>query len=227
LTQAETPARLVIFDCDGTLVDSQGVIVAAMTAAFESLGETPPAAEAVRHIVGLSLDRAMAELVPGVSAAHCTRLVDAYRAHFPAAFEAVGSAEEAYPGVHEALEALNAAGCLMGVATGKGRPGLVATLERHGLAKHFVTLQTADRNPGKPHPAMVLGAMVDAGAAPQNTVLVGDTTFDMEMARAACVCAIGVAWGYHPVAALTKAGAHHIARTFADVAALALDGANR
>ena len=136
----------------------------------------------------------------------------------------MGSDEKAYPGVHDALAALNDAGYLMGVATGKGRPGLLATLERHGLSEKFVTLQTADRNPGKPHPAMALNAMADAGAAPETTVLVGDTTYDMEMARAARVRAIGVAWGYHPVAALTGAGAHHIAQTFADVVALVVGG---
>lgn len=214
------PARLVIFDCDGTLVDSQGVIVAAMAAAFTALGEEPPTPEAVRRIVGLSLDRAMTDLAPGASPDQCARLVDAYRAHFPAAFEAVGSDEEAYPGVHDALAALEEAGCLLAVATGKGRPGLVATLERHGLRERFVTLQTADRNPGKPHPAMALNAMAAAGAAPETTALVGDTTYDMEMARAAGVTAIGVAWGYHPVQALTEAGADHIARTFAEVVTL-------
>ena len=216
--------RLVIFDCDGTLVDSQAVIVAAMAAAFAALGEKPPDAAAVRQIVGLSLDRAVAELLPQASPDHCARIVDAYRDHFPNAFAAVGGDEEAYPGVHDALAALNDAGYLMGVATGKGRPGLIATLERHGLRERFVTLQTADRNPGKPHPAMALNAMADTGATPEATVLVGDTTYDMEMARAAQVTAIGVAWGYHPVAALSEAGAHSIARTFAEVVSLVIGG---
>jgi phosphoglycolate phosphatase len=112
--------------------------------------------------------------------------------------------------VAAALEALDSAGCLLGIATGKARRGLLATLERHGLGSRFVTLQTADSNPGKPHPAMLLRAMAETGADPDRTVLVGDTSYDMEMARRAGARAVGVAWGYHDRRELEAAGADRI-----------------
>jgi phosphoglycolate phosphatase len=99
---------------------------------------------------------------------------------------------------------------LLGMATGKSRRGVAAILERFGLVSHFVTVQTADTHPSKPDPSMLLKAMAETGVRPADTVMIGDTTFDIEMARAAGAGAIGVAWGYHPVVALEKAGAHVI-----------------
>lgn len=116
-----------------------------------------------------------------------------------------------------ALDALAADGWLFGVATGKSDRGLAHVLSLHGIADRFVTLQTADRHPSKPHPSMIEQAMADAGAAPATTVMIGDTSYDMLMARAAGARALGVAWGYHPAHELRDAGAHDVATTVADL----------
>jgi phosphoglycolate phosphatase len=126
-------------------------------------------------------------------------------------------AEPLFPGAREMLAAVEADGCLLGIATGKSRRGVAAALERHGLEGRFLTIQTADEGPGKPHPGMLLRAMGEVGADPAATVMIGDTSFDMEMARAARTDAVGVAWGYHPAHALRRAGARVVATTCADV----------
>jgi phosphoglycolate phosphatase len=200
--------RLVVFDCDGTLVDSQHAIVACMREAFSAHGCAVPEDAAVRQLIGLSLDEAVARLaVAGVPAAE---VAEAYRRAFFAMRSRPDFHEPLFPGVAAALEALDAAGCLLGIATGKARRGLLATLERHGLSDRFATLQTADLSPGKPHPAMLLRAMAETGVDPDRTVLVGDTSYDMEMARRAGARAIGVAWGYHDRRELEAAGADRI-----------------
>ncbi len=209
--------RLAVFDCDGTLVDSQHLILQAMTAAFAALGREPPPAAGVRRVIGLSLAECMVRLAPEESPDHHSRLVAAYKDAFFALRRDPDLHEPLFPGAIEALEALEAAGFLMGVATGKARRGLAAVLERHGLGRFFHTLQTADDGPGKPHPSMLLRAMAETGAAPADTVMVGDTTFDMTMARGASVAAIGVAWGYHDPAELLAAGAHALIDSFAEL----------
>ena len=211
--------RLVVFDCDGTLVDSQHMIVAAMGAGFAALGLEAPGAEAVRRIVGLSLTDAMARLRPEGGEAERAALADAYREAFFELRTEPDHHEPLYPGAVEAIEALDGLGYLLGVATGKSQRGLRAVLERVGLIDRFVTLKTADDAPGKPHPAMLEQAMAEAGAKPAETVLVGDTTFDMEMAINASAHAIGVSWGYHPTDELTAAGARCIVASFADLVA--------
>ncbi len=213
--------RLIIFDCDGTLVDSQAVIIMAMADAFAHLGRAVPSAEAVRRIVGLSLPAAMAALVPEGDADLAERLAQAYRDAHPAAVAAAGHKDTPYPGARQALEVLAAREFVLGIATGKGRNALNATLDPHGLTTFFTTFQTADRNAGKPHPEMVLNAMAETGAAAADTVVVGDTSYDMAMAKNAGVHAIGVAWGYHDAAALREAGAAHIAASFGEIPDLA------
>ena len=128
--------------------------------------------------------------------------------------------EPLYPGTEEAIDRLEAAGFVLGVATGKSRRGLATTLGRHGLLQRFVTLQTSDVAAGKPHPEMLHRAMSETGARPQDTVLVGDTTFNMAMARNADVRAIGVSWGYHEVDELRRAGAGHVIDSFEELAPL-------
>jgi phosphoglycolate phosphatase len=201
------PNRLVVFDCDGTLVDSQHHIVDCMAAAFGEHGLAPPAAEAVRAVVGLSLAEAIGRLVPVGVAADLMRLTESYKRAFFALRQRPGMLEPLYDGVAATIEHLVEAGFLLGVATGKSRRGLDAVLAGHGLAHHFVTLQTVDSAPGKPDPTMLRQAIAEAGAAPETAVMIGDTTFDMEMAVRAGVPAIGVAWGYHPPDALQAAGA--------------------
>jgi len=216
---------LVVFDCDGTLVDSQHGIVAAMAAAAAAQGLPAPAAQAVRHVVGLSLDEAVRILFPDGDPAGWTGLARGYKSAFSALRQGAAFEESLFPGIRDMVARLERNGYLLGIATGKSLRGLHATLERHGLADSFITLQTADRGPGKPHPDMLLRAIAEAGTSPSETVMIGDTTYDMAMARSAGSAAIGVAWGYHPRDALLAAGASHVASDCAglpDLIALAL-----
>lgn len=202
--------RLAVFDCDGTLVDSQAAICRAMDECFTSHGLTPPDRQATRRIVGLSLPEIMRVLAPDMEPElHCS-LVDTYRTTFQR-HRAIGLIEEPlFDGIAQAVQALEEAGWLLGVATGKSDRGLRLCLERHDLQGRFVTLQTADRHPSKPHPAMLHAAMAEAGAAPETTVMIGDTSFDMLMATAAGAHALGVGWGYHAADELSSAGAHDV-----------------
>lgn len=202
------PLRLVIFDVDGTLVDSQTDIVAAMAYAFTEVGLSVPDRAAILSIVGLSLDRAMAVLAPEAPAEAYVRMVAAYKAAYVdlRAEAGVAISSPLYPGAREALEALAVQDdVLLGVATGKSKRGLDMLIDGHQLADFFVTRQVADFHPSKPHPSMILQAMQEAGVAAGDTVMIGDTSFDMEMAAAAGVQGIGVSWGYHPVCQLAAA----------------------
>lgn len=213
----DTPLRLAVFDCDGTLVDSQHVIVAAMAAAMRSRNLPEPHSDEVRRVVGLPLEAAIARLTPDQPEAEHYRLASAYRAAFLEEQRRGGSPERLYPGAREVLETLDAAGVLLGIATGKGRPGLDATLRRHDLAGRFVTVQTSDRAAGKPAPDMLLRAMEETGVDRRRTVMVGDTVYDVEMARNAGVAAVGVSWGYHPPDELRAAGANVVIDAFDEV----------
>lgn len=207
--------RLAVFDCDGTLVDSQRRIVAAVEAAWTAQKLPPPDADAVRRIVGLALPQALRRLAPDADALLHAALVEGFRQTFQRLMSDPAYDEPLYPGTVEALDALAAADVTLGVATGKGRRGLAHTLERHGLAARFAVLKTADDGPGKPHPQILEDAMAELGAAPDTTVMLGDTAFDMAMARAAGAHALGVAWGYHPREELTAHGAHAILEDYA------------
>lgn len=211
------PPCLAVFDCDGTLVDSQHNIVAAMSEAWQSFGLEPVTGSAVRRVVGLPLVDAIAVLFPEGERSDHIALSDLYKDAFRALRQKSAHNEPLYPGAVEALENLEAAGVLLGVATGKSRRGLVETLERHGLARRFAVLKTADDAPGKPNPDMLLAAMDETGASPLTTVMIGDTVFDVEMAVNARASAIGVSWGYHDPAELVSAGAVAIVERFGDV----------
>ena len=189
-----------------------------METAFVAAGVAPPPRAAVRGIVGLSLVEAVAVLAPEAEPRFHEELAAAYKAEF-FRMRAAGEldAEPLYDGLVAALDALEAEGWTFGVATGKSDRGLGFLLAHHGLAHRFVTLQTADRHPSKPHPSMIEAAMSEAGAVPEATVMIGDTSYDMAMARAAGVRAVGVTWGYHDEAALRAAGAHVIAAECADL----------
>ena len=212
--------KLVVFDCDGTLVDSQVRIVEALKMAFAERGHKSAEPAAVRGAVGLSLPDFVARLLPGHDRDEHAATAELYRqAFFTMRMQGLHE-EPMYPGALSALDEIRAAGCDMGIATGKSRRGLTALLHRHALQGHFVTLQTADTNAGKPHPEMLLKAMDEAGALPAETVMIGDTSFDMEMARNAGVASIGVGWGYHEPGELTGAGAMAVAGSFAELPAL-------
>jgi phosphoglycolate phosphatase len=211
--------RLVLFDCDGTLVDSQHAIVSAMTEAWRSYGLGTPSPLAVRRLVGLPLVDAVARLLPGLPPAAHEEVAARYKEAFHAQRVRGDHPEPLFPGLREAIDAIEATGAILGVATGKSRRGLLATLDHHGLLDRFVTLQTADIGPGKPHPDMVHRAMAEVGAAAHGTLVIGDTTYDMLMARSARVGAIGVAWGYHEEAELRQAGAQLFCRAYDEVPA--------
>ena len=212
--------KLAVFDCDGTLVDGQADVCAAMDAAFEAAGLTPPPRHETRRMVGLSLPEAMRQLHPqGEPELHET-LAGHYRDAYRARREAGRIDEPLFDGVATLLARLEAAGWLLGVATGKSDRGLAHCLTTHGIARRFVTLQTADRHPSKPHPAMLEAAMEAVGAEPDETVMIGDTAYDIAMARAAGVRAIGVDWGYHAAQELLDAGAEAVAGTIAELAEL-------
>ena len=200
--------RLVVFDVDGTLVDSQADILGAMATAFGALGLPVPRREAVLGIVGLSLDHAMPRLAPDLPASAHAELVHRYKEGH-AGLRARGRVEETsplYPGAREMLELLaRDAALLLGIATGKSRRGLDVLLQAHGLNHHFVTQQVADHHPSKPHPSMLRAALAETGVEPRDAVMVGDTSYDMDMARTAGLRAIGVRWGYHAEADLAAA----------------------
>lgn len=207
---------LILFDCDGTLVDSQHHIVAAMQTAFAAHRLALPEPDAVRRTVGLPLAVGIERLLP--AGAVLADVVEAYRQAAIAQRLLPDHHEPLFPGLVEVLDSLEAAGHLLGVATGKARRGLDFTLATHGLTGRFVTLQTADVvAAGKPAPDMVLQALAETGADRASTIVVGDTTYDMEMARNAGVRAIGVGWGYHDVSMLQAAGAHCIINNFREL----------
>ncbi|GEO80540.1 HAD-IA family hydrolase [Pararhodospirillum oryzae] len=210
---------LVVFDVDGTLADSHHNIIAAMNDAFQAAGLPLPEPDAVRGVIGLSLDETLAILVPQAEADTLARLGVAYREAFFSRRNRPDFSEPLFAGAREALDRLEAQGVLLALATGKSRRGAVAFLERHGLTQRFVAVRTADDGPGKPDPWMILDAMASVGADPGQTVMVGDTTFDMEMAGRARVAALGVTWGSHAPEALMAAGAQGVARTFAEATA--------
>ena len=199
--------RLVIFDVDGTISDSQGNIVAAMSQAFDKAGLPAPLREAVLGIVGLSLHVAIPRLAPGLApAAHAAMVADYKDASYRLRTAPGAAASPLYPGIEEAIAELAADPLtVLGIATGKSMRGLVALLDGHGFGAHFVTKQTADLHPSKPHPAMLLAACAETGIAPERSVMIGDTSFDIDMAKAAGMKAIGVTWGYHDNSALRSA----------------------
>lgn len=203
----DAPLRLVLFDWDGTLADSFSTIRIAMDEAFRERALPPPDVAVLRASVGLQLDTIVARLRPGAGAEERAAIAATYRACFAREMQRPGFREALFPGIREALSVLDGGSRLLGVATGKAAKGLAQCLAHHGLEQMFATLQTPDVAPGKPHPGMVLQAMEGLGVAPERTVVVGDTTWDMEMARNAGVAGVGVRWGLHEADALWAAGA--------------------
>jgi phosphoglycolate phosphatase len=203
--------RCAIFDCDGTLVDSGGTIHRALGLAFAEHGLTVPPRQQAQRVIGLSLVEAMAELAPGEESDLHQRMAQTYKDAFVALRGQRQVEEPLYEGILPLLDALEERGWSLAVATGKSDRGLKHCLASHGLHARFLSLQTADRHPSKPHPSMTLQALADCGADPQHSVVIGDTGWDMGMAKAAGCHAIGALWGYHDERELLAAGADILA----------------
>jgi phosphoglycolate phosphatase len=210
--------QLVIFDVDGTLIDSQHMIVAAMTRAFEAHGRSVPTRDTILSIVGLSLDTAMRTLCPEEPEELSGTLATAYKEAFADLRTSRDHDEPLFPGAIEVLDALSERDdVVLGLATGKSLRGVRAVLDLHGLHGRFATIQTADGHPSKPDPSMVLTAAAEMGILPNRTTMIGDTTYDIAMGRAAGARTIGVSWGYHPAEQLAATGAHIIIDSFSEL----------
>jgi phosphoglycolate phosphatase len=184
---------LLVFDWDGTLMDSAGAIVASLQAACRDLGLTVPDQGQARFVIGLGLRDAMAHILPDVDPSDYPRIVERYRTHYLAR----DADTSLFQGAEETVSELHAAGYLLAVATGKGREGLRRVLEATGLRPYFHATRCADEGYSKPHPGMLQALIGELGAASERTLMIGDTTHDMEMARAAGVARLAVAYGAH------------------------------
>lgn len=184
---------LLVFDWDGTLMDSAAHIASALQASFRDLGLPVPTTPAARHVIGLGLEDAMMYLNPGLDHARYAEVADRYRVHFLAGDHAV----ELFPRVATGIPALNQEGYLMAVATGKSRRGLDRSLTATGLQPYFHTSRCADEGFPKPHPEMLEVIMEMLGTPPDRTLMIGDTTHDLQLAQNAGVSAVAVSYGAH------------------------------
>ncbi|MBW3098532.1 HAD-IA family hydrolase [Pseudohoeflea coraliihabitans] len=213
--------KLVLFDCDGTLVDSADVIHHCMAATFRDFDIAEPDMALTRSIIGLSLDHAIARMLLRDIDDEIAAMTARYKENFIAYRNAGNPLEPLFKGIAPLLAACRQEpDLLLGVVTGKSRRGLKAILGHHGLETTFTHIRTADDCPSKPHPAMVLECCADAGIEPDSTLVIGDAVYDMQMASSAGATAIGVSWGYAPVDHLRRAGADHIAGSADDIAGL-------
>ena len=187
--------RLVVFDWDGTLIDSIGSIVACTEAALADAGVEPPPLQLLRGSIGLGLEESFDRFYPTLEGATRAAILDRYRHHW---IETWHAAHDPFPSVAATLERLADAGMLLAVATAKSRRGLVRDFERTGVGAQFHATRTVDECPPKPSPAMLLELMDELGARPEQTLMVGDTRWDLEMAKNAGVDAVAVLCGAQP-----------------------------
>ena len=189
---------LLVFDWDGTVVDSAAHIVDSLQAACRDIGQPAPSVERARYIIGLGMADAMAYLLPDLPSSEYQRLAERYRFHYLAGDHRV----TLFEGVRDGVAHLHSQGFLLGVATGKSRRGLDRALQESGLQPFFHLSRCADEGFPKPHPEMLLYLMDTLGVDPQRTLMIGDTSHDLEMARAAGVTGLAVTYGAHEAAAL-------------------------
>lgn len=214
---AQAHPGFAVFDVDGTLVDSRQTVMACLTTAFQGEGLPQPREEDVRRLSGLPIAACVAGLAPDLPSDRHDVLLNACRRAFFALREHVDYREPLFAGARETLDRLAKDGWRLGLATSKSRRVLEAVLESNGLLGHFASVQTGDVSPFKPDPEVLRRAMAEIGARPQETIMIGDTTQDMIMARAAGVSAFGVAWGDHSAADLRAAGAHRLVQNFQEL----------
>jgi phosphoglycolate phosphatase len=221
---AQATIRLIVFDLDGTLVDSRTTIVSTMQQAFTAKGRTAPSEKQICNIIGLKLEAAVAALLPSQAREQeVHELSGCYREIFARNRNDDGFRERLFPGVRNLLRTFDRPEMFLGIATSKGRRALHETLVYHEIAAHFSTLRCADDGPSKPHPAILLRALDDVGVTPEEAVFVGDTTYDMETARNAGTRALGVSWGHHSGTALMEAGAARVLRSTEELQVLLMD----
>ena len=209
--------RLVVFDVDGTLVDSRRSIQASSDAAFRHLGRTPPPYDEVRQTIGLSLAEGLSHLAPDLTATELEELLRFYRAYYSELHQDPDWRDPLYVGAAALLDGLKRDGWKIAMATGQSRRGVERALRVHAWADIFDSTHCADDGPGKPHPSMLLEAMRALGAAADRTIMIGDTAHDIRMARAAAVRSVGVAWGFHTRDEIAAAGADLICDDFAEL----------
>lgn len=190
--------QLIVFDWDGTLMDSAAAIVASMQAAAIDLGVEPPDDRTARQVIGLGLHDALSAALPGVPASEYAHVAERYRHHYLSQDHELSL----FPGAYELVAELSASGCQLGIATGKSRLGLNRALDMSGLMEFFHATRCADECSSKPAPDMLLELMDELGATPGRTLMIGDTTHDLQMAKSAHVEALAVGYGAHPRQAL-------------------------
>lgn len=207
--------ELIVFDWDGTLMDSAGAIVAAIQAACNDLGIAPPSDARARHIIGLGLNDALMSALPDLPPSRYLALAERYRHHYLA-----GDSElTMFAGVVQMVTDLAQSGHLLGVATGKSRKGLDRSLAASGLGAHFHGTRCADECHSKPHPQMLYELMDEFAVPPERTLMIGDTTHDLKMAQNAGVAALAVAYGAHPRAELVAERPLYCAASVAEMQA--------
>ena len=192
--------ELLVFDWDGTLMDSAAAIVASLQGACRDLGLPVPGEDQARYIIGLGLNDALGHILPGLDRARYSSVVERYREHFLK----LDAGTALFPGAADTIASLHEAGFKLAIATGKSRRGLARSLAATGLERYFHASRCADEGHSKPHPGMLLALMEQLGVPNDRTLMIGDTTHDMEMAIAAGVASVGVTCGAHERSALLE-----------------------
>jgi phosphoglycolate phosphatase len=204
MPQAQSPAKcfdLIVFDWDGTLLDSAGAIVHAIQSAARDLNLPVPSDAQARHVIGLGLSDALHHAVPDLPESEYPKMVDRYRHHYLSGDHTLAL----FAGAAALVQQLSAEGYGLAVATGKSRLGLTRALEHSGLGPYFHATRCADECHSKPHPQMLEEILEEMGVPPERAVMIGDTTHDLLMAQNAGVAGVGVTYGAHPLKALQSA----------------------
>ena len=213
--------KLIIFDWDGTLMDSADKIANCIIASAGQLGIKEPSIEQAKSIIGLSLHEAMRILFPSEDEIIINKLVENYKYHFLTADQ---TSQGLFAGVEQGLAALSDAGALLAVATGKARRGLKRVFDEVGLEHHFVVSRCADETRSKPHPQMLHEILDFTAIDPHNSIMIGDTTFDMDMASNANMHGLAAGYGVHDLQVLTDAKAIAVIDSFTEIVDWLLDG---
>lgn len=209
--------KLFVFDFDGTLSDSAQFICDTMKQAFNSHDKSPPSDHVVRQIIGLQLEQAIRVIDQELSQADVVKIAKNYRDIYRTQRQKGALTDSLFSGAQDVLELINVQDHLAGIATGKSRRGLEGDIERYQIAHYFIGYETSDHHPSKPHPAMLQSMIQQSGLNETDTIMIGDTTYDMQMAKSAGALAIGVSWGCHTVDQLKQAGADYIVTDFSQL----------